>query len=97
MSDTTTRKQIVVLDRGFVYVGDVTREDDFLRIDNAYNVRRWGTSKGLGELAHEGPMRNTLMDPAGTMRAPLRAVIALLDCAPAAWTSAAKEPAAASA
>lgn len=90
-------KHIVVLDRGWVYVGDVTREDDFLRIDNAWNIRRWGTSKGLGELAHEGPKRNTQMDPAGIVRAPLRAVIALLDCSPAVWASATKELAGASA
>ena len=40
--------QIVVLDRGFVYVGKVTFQGDLLRIENARNIRGWGTTKGLG-------------------------------------------------
>jgi hypothetical protein len=81
---------IVVLDRGWVYVGDVTLAGDFAIIENARNVRRWGTTKGLGELAAKGPQRNTQLDPAGTVRAPMRAVIALIDCDRVAWASDAK-------
>ena len=40
--------QIVVLDRGFVYVGDVTVDADWVTIRNARNIRRWGTTRGLG-------------------------------------------------
>lgn len=80
-------KQIVVLDRGFVYVGDVSVNNDFVTIANASNVRRWGTSKGLGELASLGPRPNTKLDPAGTVRAPMRAVVSLLECEAAAWPS----------
>ena len=32
--------QIVVLDRGFVYVGQVRQDGDFLVIESAKNVRR---------------------------------------------------------
>ena len=78
--------QIVILDRGFVYVGDVATEGDWLVIRNAKNVRRWGTTKGLGELAKSGPLTNTLLDPAGTVRAPLRAVIGLVECEASSWT-----------
>lgn len=78
-------KQIVVLDRGFVYVGDVTTDGEWCLITNAHNVRRWGTEKGLGELAKRGPMAITMLDPAGTVRAPLRAVIAMLACEAASW------------
>jgi len=77
--------QIVVLDRGWVFVGRVTIADDWCVIEDASNVRRWGTSRGLGELAAEGPRPGTILDPAGTVRAPLRAVIALLACEADKW------------
>jgi hypothetical protein len=78
-------KQIVVLDRGFVYVGDVKTDADWCTITDASCVRRWGTKKGLGELARSGPLDNTVLDPAGTVRAPMRAVIAMLACEAAKW------------
>jgi len=74
------KKQIVVLDRGFVYVGTVALTKDWCTITNAQNIRRWGTTRGLGQLAQEGPQPNTVLDPAGTVRAPMRAVIAMIDC-----------------
>jgi hypothetical protein len=80
-------KHIVVLDRGFVYVGDVTSDHDMVTITNASNIRRWGTKKGLGELAAKGPQSATQMDPSGTVRAPQRAIIALIECEAAAWPS----------
>lgn len=81
-----TAPQIVILDRGFVYVGDVAIEGDWMIIRNARNVRRWGTTKGLGELAKNGPLTNTQLDPAGTVRAPMRAVIGLVECEASSWT-----------
>lgn len=81
-----TAPQIVILDRGFVYVGDVSISGDWVLISNAKNVRRWGTTKGLGELAKSGPLSNTILDPAGTVRAPLRALIGLIECEASSWT-----------
>ncbi len=78
--------QIVILDRGFVYVGDVTIDDQWVIIRNACNVRRWGTSKGLGELAKSGPTANSVIDPAGLVRAPLRALIGMIECEASSWT-----------
>lgn len=69
---------IVVLDRSFVYVGDVTREDDFIVINNAQNIRWWGTERGLGQLALEGPTSKTKLDPCGVLRAPLSSLISLI-------------------
>lgn len=69
--------QIVVLDRGFVYVGRVRTDAEWVYIEDAKNIRYWGTTKGLGELC-DGPLPNTKHDPAGTVRAPKRALIALL-------------------
>ena len=69
---------IVVLDRGFVYVGDVTCDSDWCIITNARNIRRWGTTKGLGELVN-GPTSKTVLDQVGTVHAPMRSVISIID------------------
>ena len=81
------RFAIVVLDRGFVYVGDVNIKKDWCVISNARNIRYWGTEKGLGQLALEGPQEKTKLDSAGTVRAPMRAVISVLDAEASKWKS----------
>lgn len=76
--------KIVVLDRGFIYVGHISHEDDFIVIKNAKNIRQWGTTKGLGELVN-GPLSNTKLDSVGTVCAPMRALISLIDVEQAKW------------
>jgi hypothetical protein len=76
--------RIVVLKRGFIYVGRCRMDDDTLVITNAVNVRRWGTTRGLGELVN-GPTADTVLDPVGTVRAPERAVIHTIDVREDAW------------
>lgn len=76
---------IAVLDRGFVYVGNVTTDADWCLIADAKNVRRWGTKAGLGELAAKGPQPNTVLDSSGAVRAPMRALIAVIRCEAASW------------
>ena len=56
---------IAVLHRGFVYIGRLEKDDKIYTLKNAYNIRRWGTTKGLGELALEGPKGNTKLDLCG--------------------------------
>lgn len=68
---------IVVLDQGFVYVGDCEFGDRFLTINEARNIRKWGTGKGLGEIRH-GPTKNTLLDNAGTVIVPINRIVHLL-------------------
>lgn len=82
---TTPTPQIAVLDRGFVYVGLCAVADGVLTITKAQNVRRWGTSAGLGQLAQQGPQSATKLDAAGTVRAPLSSVMHLIDCTATAW------------
>ena len=77
---------IVVLDRGFVYVGKTEVDDSWCVITGARNIRQWGTARGLGELALNGPQPKTVLDMAGTVRAPMRAVISLIDADAAKWT-----------
>lgn len=71
---------IVILDKGFVYKGNVTILNDWVMIGDAVNIRVWGTTNGLGELALTGPTSSTRLDKCGDMKAPLRALIALLPC-----------------
>ena len=84
--DTEGEIKIVVLDRGFVYVGRVEIEDDFVVIRNAKNIRQWGTKKGLGELVN-GPLSATRLDNVGTVRAASRALISLIDVEQSKWNS----------
>ncbi|MEK9722097.1 MAG: hypothetical protein VW405_01260 [Rhodospirillaceae bacterium] len=79
--------QIAVLDRGFVYVGHVSAADGWIKIEGARCVRRWGTTRGLGQLAAEGPQEATKLDPAGTVRAPLSSVVHLIDADPTKWAA----------
>ena len=74
-----SRFQIAVLDRGFVYVGRVAIDKDWIIIRNARNIRYWGTTKGLGQLALEGPQGGTKLDEVGIVRVPRKALIHLID------------------
>jgi hypothetical protein len=85
--------QIAVLSHGFVYVGRCEVQDGFLIITGAQNIRRWGTTKGLGQLAATGPTEKSVIDPAGTVHANLSALVHLIDCNPAAWPALAAQAA----
>ena len=53
--------KIVVLQRGWIYVGRLSREGNDCKLTNAHNIRTWGTTKGLPELCH-GPTSSTKLD-----------------------------------
>ena len=60
-------KRIVVLTNGWVFIGvwhEATENKPAL-LTEASNVRRWGTTAGLGELALNGPTKETILDPCG--------------------------------
>ena len=78
---------IVVADRGFVYVGKMTWDSEFAILEDARNIRYWGTTKGLGELALEGPTEKTRLDAVGTVRIPCRAVISIIDTEEKKWSA----------
>jgi hypothetical protein len=77
---------IAVLDRGFVYVGDCVDDGEWCVISNAKNIRYWGTERGLGQLALEGPTEKTKLDAVGTVRVSHRAVISLIDTEAGKWS-----------
>lgn len=55
--------KIVVLQRGWVLIGRLEQVETKCVLHNAQVIRRWGTTKGLGELALEGKKKDTLLDP----------------------------------
>jgi hypothetical protein len=79
-------KVILVLQRGWVVVGDVIEEgDDRLELANASVIRRWGTTKGLGQLALEGPRKETVLDPCGAVLAHPLSVVLQIPCKEEVW------------
>ena len=74
-------KQIVIAQRGWVFVGSVTRSENEIVIEDAAVVRRWGTTAGLGQLAAKGPTADTRLDPCPTVRIHPLAIVAMMDCA----------------
>ena len=59
--------KIVVIERGFIYVGRVEASDGEVTIHDARSLIRWGSSQHLGELVH-GPLENTLLGASCTVR-----------------------------
>lgn len=80
------RVAIVVCDRGFVLVGRISIENSYVTITSCSNVRRWGTTKGLGELAAGGPTSKTVLDPQPTTRVHELQVVQIIDCEEGKWT-----------
>ncbi len=59
----TSPVRIVILQRGWVMIGRYERNGDDCKLLSASVIRNWGTTKGLGELALEGPKKDTKLDP----------------------------------
>lgn len=55
--------KIVVLQRGWNLIGRFSQDGTKCFLKNAQVIRRWGTTKGLGELALEGKKKDTILDP----------------------------------
>lgn len=57
--------RIVILQRGWVAIGKLYQKGLNCRLEKSSIIRKWGTSKGLGELANEGKKSETVLDYAG--------------------------------
>ena len=60
-------KRIVVLQAGWVFIGNYYPAYGAkpAYLTEAHNIRIWGTTAGLGEIALKGPTSNTVLDPVG--------------------------------
>lgn len=77
--------KIVVLQRGWVMIGRYSKDEDTITLENAQVIRQWGTTKGLGQLAFEGPQSSTKLDKAGHVEFHVLTVVATLNCDDSKW------------
>ena len=86
MMQPTGDIKIVILQRGHVMVGHFSQDGNKCKLEKAAVIRRWGTKAGLGELALNGPLANTILDKCPL---PVRfhelTIIATLDCVEGKW------------
>jgi hypothetical protein len=78
-------KQIVILQRGWVIVGDITKNGEYFTCENGYIIRRWGTTNGLGQLASEGKQSETKLEPTPKQRFHELTVINFIKCNEEKW------------
>ena len=61
--------KIVILQRGWVVIGRYSEEEnDMCVLTDAYVIRRWGTSDGLGQLALKGKQSETKLEKTGIIK-----------------------------
>lgn len=78
--------KIVLLQRGWVFVGYLERNGSQCVLRQASNIRRWGTSKGLGEIAEGGPTNETKLDKCyGEVEFDYLTVVATISCKESKW------------
>ena len=80
-----SQTKIVVLQRGWVCVGKYSKEGNEGVLTDASVIRIWGTSKGIGELAQNGPLSNTKLDPCGLVRFNELSTVLIIDCNDEKW------------
>lgn len=74
-----SKRQIVILQRGWVVVGNVSKDGTEFTISDGSVIRRWGTTNGIGQLALGGPTKDTILDAVGTMYAHELTLVARID------------------
>ena len=77
--------RIVILQRGWVFIGKYFENGDKCRLENSSVIRNWGTTKGLGELASGGPTSSTKLDPTPTVEFHKLTIIATILCDNQVW------------
>lgn len=77
--------KIVILQRGWVMIGKFERSGNDCKLHNASVIRVWGTTKGLGQLALEGPQTGTKLDKCGLVEFDYLTTISVISCNPNKW------------
>ena len=78
-------KTIVIVDAGWVFLADrITQQEVYgmgvVRMEGASVIRAWGTTAGLGEIALNGPTKDTVLDFAGQVDIPHGKVLGMIEC-----------------
>lgn len=77
--------QIAVIDSGWVMVGRLNLNTNTVTLENASVIRVWGTSKGLGQIALDGPTAETKLDKIGTVQIERSQLKFLIECEDKKW------------
>ena len=83
--DGGSKFKIVILQRGWVFVGKFSQEGSKCTLTDANNIRTWGTTKGLGELAESGPTGSTKLDKVNDVTFHALTSVAIIDCNDTVW------------
>lgn len=78
-------KCIVILQRGWCVIGNLEKNGSNYSLFNGSVIRKWGTTKGLGEIAKNGPTTNTTLDPIPETIFHELTTIAIIKCEKWAW------------
>jgi hypothetical protein len=77
--------KICILQRGWVMIGRLEKNGSDCTLHNASVIRRWGTTKGLGELVN-GPTKDTALDKCyGEVQFDSLTVVATISCKGDVW------------
>lgn len=78
--------KILILQRGWVMVGYFKKSGNECSLLRANVIRSWGTTKGLGEIAGNGPTINTKLDKCfGLVEFDYLTVVACISCEESKW------------
>lgn len=77
--------KIVVLQRGWIYIGRFKRRGNDCQLANAYCIRTWGTTKGLQELVNGATSTTKLDKCEGIVEFDWLTVIHTIAVKPEAW------------
>lgn len=77
--------KICVLDKGWVFVGQLEKDGDDYLLINAQCIRRWGTTQGLGELAMKGPLPETKLEKTPLIKFNKSQLIFTISCDESKW------------
>jgi len=77
--------RIVILQRGWVVVGNVSQDGSLFTITQCRVIRKWGTTAGLGQIAINGPTPDTVLDRAGDVTFHELTAVAQINCDADKW------------
>ena len=67
-------RHLVVLDKGFIFAGNLSKKDDVYTLTNCFNVRKWSTG-GFGGLSKSANESGATLDPSAPIRFEPRAMV----------------------
>lgn len=73
-------KRIYVIKERWVLIGEYSQKGKVITLEDASVIRVWGTTRGLGQIALDGPTPETKLDPCGKTTFTEDAVLFSIDC-----------------